>query len=46
MADNKVVWRGVAQAEIKPGMTTEKRRQLIQEAVRELLAKYPPKPKK
>ncbi len=46
MADNKVVWRGVAQAEIKPGMPTEKRRQLIQEAVRELLAKYPPKPKK
>ena len=46
MADNKVVWRGVAQAEIKLGMPTEKRRQLLQEAVRELLAKYPPKPKK
>ena len=46
MADNKVVWRGVAQAQIKPGMATEKRRQLIQDAVKELLAKYPPKPKK
>ena len=43
MADNKVVWRGVAQAEIKSGLTTEKRRQLIQDAVRELIGKYPPK---
>ena len=43
MADNKVIWRGVAQAEIKPGMPVEKRRKLIQDAVKELLAKYPPK---
>ena len=46
MADNKVVWRGAAQAEIKSGMPVEKRRKLIQDAVKELLAKYPPKPKK
>jgi hypothetical protein len=43
MADNKVVWRGVAQAEIKSGLTVEKRRKLITDAVRDLLAKYPPK---
>jgi len=46
MANNKVVWRGVAQAEIKSGLTVEKRRQLIQDAVKALLGKYPPKPKK
>ncbi len=45
MANNQVVWRGVAQAEIKSGLTTEKRRQLIQDAAKELLEKYPPKKK-
>ena len=42
-ARGAIVWRGLAQAEIKPGMPQDKRTQLIREAVRDLLAKYPPK---
>jgi hypothetical protein len=42
-ANNKTVWRGAAQAEIKPGMTAEKRHKLIQDAVRDLLGRYPPR---
>lgn len=42
-ANNKTVWRGAAQAEIKPGMTAENRHKLIQEAVRDLLGRYPPR---
>ena len=38
-----MVWRGAAQAEIKPDLTVEKRRQLIREAVRELFSRYPPR---
>ena len=42
-ANNQMVWRGAAQAEIKPDMNVEKRHRLIREAVRELLDRYPPK---
>jgi len=42
-ANNKTVWRGAAQAEIKLGMTAEKRHKLIQDAVRDLLDRYPPR---
>jgi hypothetical protein len=42
-ANDNVVWRGLAQAEIKPGMTVEKRHQLIRDAVKDVLGKYPPR---
>ena len=38
-----MVWRGVAQAEIKPEMTPDKRQKLLQDAVREVLERFPPK---
>ena len=44
-ANGSIVWRGVAQAEIKPGTAQDKRAQLIREAVRDVLAKFPPKKK-
>jgi hypothetical protein len=40
---SQVVWRGVAQAKIQMGLERNKRAALIQEAVRELLKRYPPK---
>lgn len=40
------VWRGVAKAEIDRQRTEPKRDARIQEAVREMFKKYPPKPKK
>jgi hypothetical protein len=42
-ANDVMVWRGVAQAEIKPGQDQQKRQELIRKAVRELLKRYPPK---
>ena len=42
-AKGNVVWRGVAQANIKFDADAKKRESLLQEAVRDLLAKYPPK---
>ena len=39
----QVVWRGVGEAEIKMGLSLEKRTALTQEAVREILKRYPPK---
>ena len=45
-AGGSIVWRGVAQAEIKPGTPPDKRAQLIREAARDILAKFPPKIKK
>jgi hypothetical protein len=42
-ANDRMVWRGAAQAEIKPDLTVEKRHRLIREAVRELLDRYPPR---
>jgi hypothetical protein len=44
-ANNEVVWRGIGQAQLKPGQTAEKRAELIREAVREILKHYPPKKK-
>lgn len=41
-----VVWRGVAQANIKPDTDVKKRESLIREGVRDLIRRYPPKPKK
>ena len=43
---SNVVWRGVAQANIKPDADLKKRESLVREAVRDLLRRYPPKPKK
>jgi Domain of unknown function (DUF4136) len=42
-ANGKVVWRGVAEADIKMGLPMEKRIALIREAVAEILKRYPPK---
>jgi hypothetical protein len=42
-ANNEVVWRGIGQAELKPGQTAEKRATLVREAVREILKHFPPK---
>ncbi len=42
-ASDRVVWRGVADAQIKMGLTQEKRASIIREAVREILKRYPPK---
>lgn len=40
MADT-IVWRGVAQAKIKPDTESKKREELLRESVRDLLRKYP-----
>jgi hypothetical protein len=45
-ATDAVVWRGVAQAEMKWEETEAKRDQRVREAVRELLKRFPPKPGK
>ena len=45
-AKGNVVWRGVAQANIKFDATDKERNELVQKAVRDLLKKYPPKPTK
>jgi Domain of unknown function (DUF4136) len=42
-ANKEVVWRGIGQAELKPGQTAEKRAALVKEAVAEILKHYPPK---
>jgi hypothetical protein len=42
-ANDKVVWRGIGQAQIKPGQPQDKRRELLREAVRDILKKFPPK---
>ena len=39
-----MVWRGVAQAEIKLDADDKKREALMREGVRDLLRRYPPKP--
>ena len=43
-AKGAVVWRGVAQANVKFDADQNKRETLIREAVRDLLKRYPPKP--
>jgi hypothetical protein len=45
-ATNDVVWRGVAQAELKWEDSEAKRAQHVRDAVQELLKKFPPKPAK
>jgi hypothetical protein len=41
--NNKVIWRGIGQAELKPGQAPEKRQVLLRAAVRDILKRYPPK---
>ena len=41
-ANGSVVWRGVAQANIKFDVDEKKRETLIREAVRDLLKRFPP----
>ena len=43
-ANGAVVWRGVAQANIKMDATAKKREALLRESVRDLLRRFPPKP--
>jgi hypothetical protein len=38
-----LVWRGVAEAKIEMGLEQDKRKKLLEEAVREILKRYPPK---
>ncbi len=42
-AAGKVVWRGVAQANIKMDADAKRREALVREGVRDLLRRYPPK---
>jgi hypothetical protein len=42
-AKGNVVWRGVAQAEIKMDMERKRREEMLREGVRDLLKRYPPK---
>ena len=41
----KMIWRGVAKANINNADTPEKKEKLINEAVQEILKNFPPKPK-
>lgn len=45
-AADVVVWRGVAQAQIKPDAAYAKREAAIRGAIKDLLKRYPPKQKK
>ena len=40
-ANGRVVWRGVAKAKIKMDIDEKRRQELIREAVRDLLRRYP-----
>jgi hypothetical protein len=42
-ANNRVIWRGIGQAELKPGQPQEKRQTLLRAAVRDVLKRFPPK---
>ena len=42
-AGGNIVWRGVAQAEVEMGSDKKKREARLQEGVRDLLKRYPPK---
>lgn len=42
-ANGEVVWRGVGEAQIKMDLDQKKRVALVNEAVREILERYPPK---
>ena len=41
--NERIVWRGIGETEIKPGLDESKRVALIREGVRELLRRFPPK---
>ena len=43
-AKGEVVWRGVAQAQLDVDVDDAKREDVLREAIRNLLARYPPKP--
>jgi hypothetical protein len=42
-ANKEVIWRGLAQAEIKPDATNERREKLLRESVRDLIKRIPRK---
>jgi Domain of unknown function (DUF4136) len=42
-AKSGVVWRGIGEAKIEMGLEQDRRRKLLEEAVREVLKRYPPK---
>jgi hypothetical protein len=44
-AKSAIVWRGVAQSQIKIGTDMKKREAMLREGVRDLLKRYPPKQK-
>jgi hypothetical protein len=41
--NNRTLWRGTIQGELKPDLAPDKRRERVSEALTKLLAKYPPK---
>ena len=41
-----LVWQGIASGAVKPGISPEQQQQRINEIVAQLLAQFPPKPKK
>ncbi len=43
-ANGEVVWRGIGQAELKPGQPMAKREARLREAVADILKHFPPKP--
>jgi hypothetical protein len=45
-AGEQVVWRGIAQSNIKMDADNKKRESLIREGVRDLIRRFPPKPRK
>jgi hypothetical protein len=44
-ANGTVIWRGAAQAEVKPDSSKEKRESTVRDAVRDMLRQFPPKQK-
>jgi hypothetical protein len=42
-AAGEVIWRGLAQAKIKTDSDNKRREELLREAVRDLLRRFPPK---
>ena len=42
-AQNDIVWRGVAQAQLDPGIDRKKRESVLREAIRDLIKRFPPK---
>ena len=42
-ASDGIVWRGVAEAQLEPDASAQKRESKLKEAVRDLIRKYPPR---